>query len=187
MTTPRTTTTATTTSSIAIIGTRDPSPEQVALASWAAITLSGSDYRWWVVTGGAYGIDQVAMDGAFEDRLQVKLPWSTYNREIIPAHAQVEVLGTGLPYQAWYDSVDQYHPAPGRLTQSMRRLHARNYGIVASRTAVLALPGPGGAGGTGQGIRIAKGLSLPLFQYNKGDRLPSFDELYVKIRSLVDV
>ena len=173
------------TSSLAIIGTRDPSPEQVALASWAAIMMSGPEHRWWIVTGGAYGIDQVAMDGAFEGRLRVKLPWASYNRDIIPAHAHIAVLGTEQDYPADYASVDQYHPAPNRLSQGARRLHARNYGIVVGRTAVLALPGRDGAGGTGQGIRIAKDREIPLFQYNKGQKLPSVEELLEQLVALV--
>lgn len=58
----------------------------------------------------------------------------------------------------------KYHPNPHSLSPGSVRLHARNYGIVSKSTAVIACPSekPGG-GGTGQGIRIAKDLNIPVF------------------------
>ena len=63
------------------------------------------------------------------------------------------------------ESVRAYHPAPGRLKESMVKLHARNYGIVEIADAVVALPRITryGMGGTGQGIRIAQALGKRLF------------------------
>lgn len=67
------------------------------------------------------------------------------------------------PHRAWTGSVRTYHPAPERLTRGMFALHARNFGIVANAVAVIAAAKDSAqGGGTGQGIRIARGLGIPV-------------------------
>lgn len=152
--------------SYAIIGTREPDPAQEEAAfrlAWAITVLGQKIVR----TGAAYGIDQKAMEGASSNRLEVYLPWSAYNRNIVPPGCRVVVYTPSI-HQGWADSVARYHPCPGRLSRGAFALHARNFGIVAGTKAVIALPGPDGAGGTGQGIRIARDVGIPVIQANKG-------------------
>lgn len=150
----------------AIIGTREPDEEQktVALNLACAIAIIGG-HR--VHTGAAYGIDQKAMEGTSGKNLTVFLPWASYNRGIIPPGATIVVYDPTI-HAHWARSVATYHPAPRNLTCGAFALHARNYGIIEGCAGVIALPGPDGGGGTGQGIRIARALKIPIIQGNKG-------------------
>lgn len=150
----------------AIIGTRDPDVAQAQVAyrlAWAIVHLG----QHFVHTGAAYGIDQRAMEGTSGKNLKVFLPWSTYNTNIIP-DLSVRVVYDPSIHRHWTSSVNRYHPAANRLSRGAFALHARNYGIVEGVSAVVALPREDGEGGTGQGIRIAKSLNIPVIQINRG-------------------
>jgi hypothetical protein len=151
---------------IGIVGTRDPDGNQYLLARYSAEILS-SVYECMITTGGADGIDLAAMVGTAPGHLTVYLPWDSYKWETIPAHARRVVANPHI-HAKWFESVDQFHPAPARLGRGVRALHARNYGIVEHDDLVLAFPNNTGGGGTGQAIRIAKALGIPLIQVNRG-------------------
>jgi hypothetical protein len=146
--------------SIAIIGTRDPSSLQAQIAKHAAEELSKT-FR--IRTGGADGIDTIAMENSIPANLDVFLPWASYNRGKVPAGCNIIVYNPNKDHN-WTRSVRQFHPAPNNLTRGAIALHARNYGIVAEANIVLALPGPSGQGGTGQGIRVAKGMGITVVE-----------------------
>jgi hypothetical protein len=145
--------------SIAIIGTRDPTEEQASKAEFLAQRLSAQGHR--IRTGAAPGIDLAAMRGAVVGQLDVFLPWPSFSATLIPRHAKRIVFNEAI-HADWAKSVDEYHPAPKSLTQAARKLHARNYGIVEGTAIVVALPQRGEGGGTGQGIRVARGLKIPV-------------------------
>lgn len=147
---------------IAIIGTRQPDPVMVKLCRRMAAAFR--DLGWELVTGNAKGIDSIARDvwnEKFPERVTLVLPWEDYNRAgVHPANWVVVYSGQGK----WRESVEQYHPAPGRLSGYAVKLHARNYGIVELADVVVAFPGDGKeGGGTGQGIRVARALGKKLF------------------------
>lgn len=129
-----------------------------------AITIIGG---YIVRTGAANGIDQIAMEGTRGRHLEVYLPWDSYNRSIISPSASVVVYDPTI-HRTWTDSVSRYHPAGNRLSRGAFALHARNFGIIDGSHGVVALPDEAGGGGTGQGIRIARALKIPLVQGNKG-------------------
>ena len=131
--------------------------------AFAIAVIGGKTVR----TGGAYGIDQNAMEGSRGKNLEVYLPWASYNRDIIPPTARVVVFDPAV-HTDWSASVGLYHPAANRLGRGAFSLHARNYGIVHGVKACIAFPDTSGGGGTGQGIRICKGLNIPVYQFNKG-------------------
>jgi hypothetical protein len=162
--------------SVAIIGTRNPDTQQLLMAERLARVLS-QDYGVTIATGGAYGIDQAAMRGSTDAQLAVYLPWRSYNQEIVPANAGRIVVADPVVHRTWFESVDRYHPNPRALTRGARALHARNFGIVADRNLVVAFPDEQGAGGTGQGIRIADGESIPVLQFNRNASMPSFEDI----------
>jgi len=150
----------------AIIGTREPDEAQELIAktlAFAIAVIKGKIVR----TGGANGIDTKVMEATGGRNLEVYLPWNSYNRSSIPVGAHISVYNPNI-HRAWLDSVRIYHPNYDRLSHGATLLHARNYGIVGGCKGVVALPGEDGGGGTGQGIRIAKGLKIPLLQANKG-------------------
>jgi hypothetical protein len=151
---------------VAIIGTREPSPEQKRNAAAVAQLVSEAGHT--VKTGGAYGIDHVAMVNTKPGHLLVCLPWATYNRAIVPVHARVIVYDR-KQHTLWTQSVLDLHPAAGRLSQGAFALHARNYGIEEDCGLNVAFPSNGiksstgwvPGGGTAQGIRIATALQIP--------------------------
>lgn len=152
--------------SYAIIGTREPDEAQAEVAfrlAWAIAILGGQIVR----TGGAYGIDQKAMEGTQGRNLEVYLPWASYNQVIVPNTARRIVYDPKV-HTSWTDSVGLYHPNAVRLSRSILSLHARNFGIVHGVRTVIALPSEDGGGGTGQGIRIARALRIPVIQANRG-------------------
>lgn len=150
----------------AIIGTREPDEEQSVVATqlaFAIAVIGGQKVR----TGAANGIDHQAMLGTGGKNLQVFLPWRSYNSNLIPPMADIVVYDPVI-HGEWTRSVSLYHPAAKRLSRGAFALHARNFGIIYGARGVIALPGPGGEGGTGQGIRIAKALGIKVLQANKG-------------------
>lgn len=153
-------------SGYAIIGTRDPDEAQELIATQLAFAIAIIANQK-VRTGAAYGIDQKAMEATGGKNLAVYLPWASYNRVLIPAGADIVVYSPVI-HTSWTFSVMQYHPSGNRLSPTVIRLHARNYGIVHDCKAVIALPNERGEGGTGQGIRIARGLGIKILQANKG-------------------
>lgn len=150
----------------AIIGTRKPDENQAEAAynlAFAIACIGGHTVR----TGGAYGIDQKAMEGTQGRNLEVYLPWSSYNRELVPVRSRL-VIYSRSEHAEWTESVGKYHPAAHNLSRGAFALHARNFGIISGCDKVIAFPGEEGGGGTGQGIRIANTLKIPIIQANKG-------------------
>jgi predicted Rossmann-fold nucleotide-binding protein len=164
-------------STVSIIGTRDPGAGQFAYAEGLARGLS-RDHGVKIRTGGAYGIDQAAMTGAKKSLLEIFLPWPSYNREIIPPDAGLIV--TEIKPE-WLASVDKYHPNPAALSRGARALHARNYPLAAEVDLVIAFPNEKGAGGTSQGMRIARDKGVPVLQFNKNAPLPTFVSLLQRV------
>lgn len=150
----------------AIIGTRKPDENQAEAAKNLAfaIAIIGNHT---IRTGAAYGIDQKAMEGTQGRNLEVYLPWSSYNRELVPIRSKL-IIYSRSEHVEWTESVRKYHPAAHKLSNGAFALHARNFGIVSGCDWVIAFPDETGGGGTGQGIRIAEGLKIPVIQVNKG-------------------
>jgi hypothetical protein len=134
-----------------------------------------------VVTGAAEGADQLAAETALAagGKVELVLPWGEFNREWVDSMtanyspARVTVV-TYVPLECpdWTQSVYDYHPACQNGKMGLRtgefRLHARNYGIVYNSKTVVALPGrKRGGGGTGQGLRVAQGLRIRLFDLSQ--------------------
>lgn len=164
---------------IAIIGTRDPDDKQtdavVQLIKYLSILPNVT-----IATGGAIGIDSIAMNNA--KQLEVYLPWGGYNRGTIPAHAKSIVYNPAV-HGEWTASIS-LHPAQNRLSAGARSLHARNFGIVKDCDLVLAFPNTSGEGGTAQGIRIANKLGIHVMQFNKGSDI-DMGKLLLDIRTVL--
>jgi hypothetical protein len=162
---------------IAIVGTREPDHKQKAAAFMLSVFLTNK-FGMIVKTGGAVGIDEAAMQGAYPPLLEVILPWWGYNRNLIPNGANIVVANPKI-HPKWFESVDRLHPAPRHLGRGGRALHARNYGILEDVAFVAAMPDERGQGGTGQAIRIAQYLDIPYLQANRGS-IGSSEE-YVRV------
>lgn len=115
---------------------------------------------WMLHTGGAEGADAASEAGARAAGGAVA---------VFVAH---DVQRSKMPdlFDALMATVDRYHPAPHALTPFARRLHARNAQIILGARltdpvdfVLCWTPGARGAGGTGQGIRIARAHQIPVF------------------------
>lgn len=114
---------------------------------------------------------------ADSSQLYVFLPWYSYNSKYREGGGNF-ITYNPVFHTAWTESVHEYHPAPHNLKQGAFKLHARNYGIIKNTQVVVAMPmSLSDVGGTGQGIRIAKGLGKELFvvcDENERHRLREF-------------
>lgn len=154
---------------IAVFGTR--APGGAVSQAVASLVNFVSRLGYTIRTGGAEGVDEAAMF-ATEGRLEVMLPWATYNEALMGKVAAAKkdlaiTVYNPLFHQDWTKSVTDLHPYSKGLTRGPFALHARNYGIVAGSILGVAFPNyinnPNG-GGTSQGIRIAKALGVPLIE-----------------------
>lgn len=150
---------------VAFIGTREPTDHQMSEILKRLQELDPKQHA--IISGCAYGVDCYALTHAHSMGFQTIgiLPWATYNKDVHSVCTHIKTIDefNEGPHKAAYNSVFRYHPAPDNLSQGVLKLHARNYGIVAWAVKVIAAPSkkPGG-GGTGQGMRIAEGLNIPL-------------------------
>ena len=94
------------------------------------------------------------------------LPWIGFNQHL---HSKV-IKCHNITTDA-YASVDMFHPAPEKLSKAARTLMARNYhqihGIynlprVDFVVCCATIKGDEVTGGTGQAVRIAKSLGIPV-------------------------
>jgi hypothetical protein len=131
-------------------------------------------HGWILHTGAAPGADQSFAMGAFRagGRVMLHLPWATYEREWITQMRKhyarcirIQVVDDCAQYEKALDSVEAFHPRGAHLGRGPRMLHARNYTILSPEPEqfvkfVLAVP-KNNSGGTMQGLRVAKALSVP--------------------------
>jgi predicted Rossmann-fold nucleotide-binding protein len=124
---------------------------------------------WTLRTGAAQGANQAFANGALSvgGKVVLCLPWFSYESKWVESVCKVSAVIEILDH--WHieaqASVDQHHPSPDKLSNVVRKLHARNYLIIEPCRFILAFPKPGRdgkLGGTGQGIRIAlsKGMDV---------------------------
>ncbi len=156
---------------VAIVGTRRPTPAQLAWARRRAEEAVRAGYV--VVTGAAAGIDQAAAEAALAagGRVKLVLPerrfqqaWVEKVMEAYSGRVSVVVFDPAV-HSEWLASVRRLHPNADALSDYVVRLHARNYGIVAGAERVYAAPrwdGDEPVGGTAQAVRVAQALGVPV-------------------------
>lgn len=152
---------------IAVIGTREL-PEEAWCTVTNFVTLLCS-YGYSIRTGAAPGTDNAAMFAADAGQIVLCLPRPKFEEDEIARLERIKGPVEKIVYQPmihtdWTESVQRYHPAAGRLTRGSIALHARNCGIVAPSRVTVAFPEKVGSGGTGQGIRVARGLGVPVIE-----------------------
>ncbi len=134
--------------------------DMTVIAGWLART------GWHLHAGGAHGADTAFAGGAPAGRRILYLPWREYNGHAGP---DCRVLSPS-ELDACTDLAARHHPAWDRCSQAVRKLHARNAGILLGVRldrpvdAVVCWTCDGGAvtGGTGMGIRIAGAHGIPV-------------------------
>lgn len=158
------------------IGSRQ-TPEHIADSiRKSALVLALQGYA--CSTGAAKGADQMFANEAIKfGRVILHLPWQGYEQQWIntlpTANLTVNIL-KNTDVEA-FNSVNQFHPAANKLSQGIRKLHARNYLIVKDASFIICwTPEGNGSGGTGQGIRIARSLNIPVYDLGNQRTLTNF-------------
>ena len=149
------------------IGARETPPAVLDLMTRLArqMELDG----WLLRSGGARGAD-AAFEAGVQDpsKRAIYLPGASFNQRNAGPGGYVD--STRLPgWEQALATVEQYHPAPERLSPFARNLMARNamqvMGPSMDRPADLIVAyTPGGAvvGGTGQALRMAGEIGIPI-------------------------
>ena len=130
------------------IGSRETPPEVLKIMTEIAAAFSNEGYT--LRSGGAVGADIAFERGATE-------------REILRAHDTDS-------HPEWVDHASGFHPAWDKCSNYAKKLHARNSAIILGKgldapvSFVVCWTKDGKAtGGTGQALRIAERLSIPIF------------------------
>ena len=154
------------------IGSRKTPPSVLKLMQRTAycMAIQGHELR----TGACKGADQAFAEGAVSGNGKVTLclPWRDYEKEwvswmLAKYRCNVEILDTGIDIEA-FESVKKYHPAYNKLSNGVKKLHARNYLIMNGVEAVICwTPSGQVVGGTGQALRIAIDRGIKI--YNLGN------------------
>lgn len=140
------------------IGSRETPTEVLTRMTKAATWLASKGYT--LRSGAAAGADSAFEAGA-GDTKEIYIPWRGFNGSSSPLWR--------IPEAAFTIAAD-HHPAWTRCSDAVRKLHARNVCQILGQSLdtpvdfVLAWTKDGGAtGGTGQAIRIAQALDIPVF------------------------
>lgn len=149
------------------IGARDTPPEVLRLMTQLAGRMEGEGWR--LRSGGARGAD-AAFEAGVQDpsKRAIYLPGASFNQRSAGTGGYVD--STRLPgWEQALETVAQYHPAPERLSPFARNLMARNamqvMGPNMDRPADLVVaytPGGEVVGGTGQALRMAGDIGIPV-------------------------
>lgn len=135
-------------------------------------------------TGAAKGADQAFAEGAAEGngQVQLMLPWASYEQDWVKGlggpgfYPDVLIINKIMNAQAFM-SVDMFHPAPDNLTDAVKKLHARNHMIISGVKFIICwTPGGEVVGGTGQALRIAASMGIPVYNLGVPDTLVAFKE-----------
>ena len=168
------------------IGSRDISDSERRNIIIIAKILAKSDYI--LYSGNASGSDIAFQEGS-GGKCVVMLPWDGFNIEEYDYSYSRDyfVLGSS---KMGLESVDKFHPNPPALSRGMRGLMARNYHQVAGykeypRVSLVvccaSVQRTGGvSGGTGQAVRIAQSMHVPVInirEYGWRDKLIEYAKL----------
>jgi hypothetical protein len=174
--------------SYAGIGTRDLTIGEHLVIGKVAKLLANMNVL--LYSGNAPGSDQ-AFQKASNGKNIVFIPWDgfeqisfDYKKESIGYY----VMGNSPEGQK---SIDQFHPAPMSLSRGARSLMARNYhqivgtGSYPTVSFVVCCADPKSnnevAGGTGQAVRIANSMKIPVFNIRADGWQPAFKDFCLKL------
>ena len=153
---------------IAIIGRRDAPAAEIDLVYRFSAAMARMGHK--IVTGGAAGIDQAAIDGAKSvgGKLQIFVPWSGYNGY----RSGAGVMEWSPSFLGDYDDLAALHPKVkimldrGVRKDSLISLMGRNAMIIDHSDVVVAIPkrlaNGVAVGGTLHGMNVAAVLEKQL-------------------------
>jgi hypothetical protein len=139
---------------IACIGSREVGPDEEKFMEKIGEWLVRHGHT--IKTGNALGSDQAYARGGNRvdpSKVWLYLPWSSYEaNKIVPGNRVI----SGQEAH-WFTEAEKFHPAWANLKDPVRKLMARNIGIVENTRQVIARLNHSkqGGGGTGHGVRYA--------------------------------
>jgi hypothetical protein len=148
------------------IGSRETPKNIIDQISDIASYLSDKNYI--LRSGHADGADLAFENSA--EFAEIWLPWPNFNKQFPILKNHIHITISPNDFKA-YDSVEIFHPCPEKLKWYGRKLMARNYrqivGDIYSPTDsefVICWTKDGkNSGGTGQALRIAESLKIPIY------------------------
>lgn len=144
------------------------------LEAMTRIASQLADQGWLLHSGGAQGADQAFAKGAREKAI-IYLPWDGFQGQHIDPLANPDlnpsyVVLEGMDFLECKATAMRIHPRSSRLSGGAVKLHARNVAIIegtrhSSEVKAVICWTPRGkiVGGTGQGLRQAKELGIPIY------------------------
>jgi len=147
------------------IGSRETPWEVCGHMTYLATILEDMGYT--LRSGNAEGADQAFASGV-EKNAQIWLPWDNFNRDFQDSHPKHTYITNKWEKES-LGSVDEFHPAPEKLSVNGVLLMARNFrqiiGLNEPDSEFLICWTPRGEirGGTGQAIRIANSKQIPIY------------------------
>jgi hypothetical protein len=147
------------------IGSRQTPPQILNLMTHLASKLESMGYV--LRSGGAQGADS-AFERGVKSSKEIYLPSKSFNSRIAGQPGIIDA--SALPnWQQAIATVNQFHPAPGKLSEFARSLMARNAMQVLGKSmnepakmVVAWTPGGQIVGGTGQALRMAQAYQIPV-------------------------
>lgn len=161
------------------IGSRETPPEVMEWMERIGEQLARAG--WILRSGFADGADNAFARGADAGNgaMELFVPWPGFNNAPTdhPAIINVQDLPLAIQYHM-ADIAEAFHPNWKACTPAAKKLHTRNVPQICgadlnSQVACVICWTPGGksGGGTGQAIRIARDLKIPIFDlFNETDR-----------------
>lgn len=148
------------------IGSRRTPSAILALMRLAAKKLASEG--WTLRSGGAEGADIAFEQGAFDGKALIYLPWPSFNADLRAGGSLHRI--SAYPTDEAREIAAQFHPAWDKLTAGGQSLMARNTHQILGdecespvKFVLCWTENASGKGGTGQAIRIAKELGIPVY------------------------
>jgi len=147
------------------IGSRQTPASVLALMTEIASQLASS--HWTLRSGHADGADKAFEAGALSagGSMEIYLPWAGFNKAPRDEQHIVPPMTDEL-----LEIAARFHPNWNACKQGAQKMHARNVCQIAgldlctaSQMVICWTPEGSGSGGTGQALRIAKHLNIPIF------------------------
>ena len=162
------------------IGSRQTPIKVLALMEFLAFKLAEQGHV--LRSGGASGADQAFERGCDKagGAKEIFIPWNGFQGR--NARTEPGVMA-GVTKQA-LDLAAEVHPNWGACSQAAQKLHARNcYQILGSNLdspvsdVVCWTPNGSGSGGTGQALRLARKLGIPVWDLGNQETYLRFREM----------
>lgn len=166
------------------IGSRRITPKEDVIIKKIAEKLSS---KFILYSGNAEGSD-IAFQSGSNGNCVIMLPWKSFNENMYTGgYIEKCIVGDTVEGRA---SIDKYHPRPSVLSRGAKALMGRNYhqihGYGDHKMVKLVVccadpDGNGVKGGTGQAVRMAQDLGIPVVNIRVENWSEKLKEICMKL------